>query len=281
MVTKGWQGHDLAGMPLEIAIAQLCSTALDTGKQPRGVHYPAPQDDPARLDHGLKGYHQLGEIISDDQVGWMVGGELAQLGPPARPDSRTAGQSLQTGAVKGTDPGKGRIGGMKARPEMAHLRVAQAPMHLTIDDKPTTDPGTYGHIDTGPVAAARPPTRLGETCGIDVGLQGHRNPQGAVEVSGEVGILPARLGGSGDMAPSGGSRVQVEGTETGHSDRPERPLPRQPVHHRPQGCLRISGLDPGLRAQILGASSHSHAELGAPGLDTAIERPVQARIFRA
>lgn len=239
---------------------------VDEGEEVGLLHDAASEDDA----FGGEGEDEVGdgegEVAGFEFPGRVVGGEVGSVVAPAASHGSAGGEAFEAVAVEGADASEGIRGDVVRNADVAHFGVDEAVEEFTVDDGTTSDAGADGEVDAVGETAGGSPASLGESGGVNVGVETDGDIEGPGESSGEVSELPASFGGGGDMAPGGRCGVEIDGAETANAEGFERAGGGKEFEATGYGFSGSGGGDDG-GGEVVGAGACSADELGATGFD--------------
>lgn len=146
--------------------------------------------------------------------------------------------------MPGADPGKACIVGMAAGKDMTHFGVAETANSSAVDHQAAANPGPDRDIGAGALSLSRTPPTFREGSAVDIGIKAQRHAKCPDKGTRQIGVAPARLGRSGNMAPSGRGHVQFQRTKARNANGGQCAValsrPGQPVDGAADGLGRAS-----------------------------------------
>ena len=108
---------------------------------------------------------------------------------------------------------------MRAQQHVAHLRVQKAVQQHAAVVEAAAQTGADGVVDQAVQALARAHLHLAQRRAVDVRIKAHGHAQRVHEPAAHGHVLPAGLGGVGDVAVGRGILVEIHGAEAAHAQR--------------------------------------------------------------
>ena len=261
------------GGDLQITI-QLAQHGGAHGWQQTGtLHHPAAENDAARRQGGDNADQTPCEGFGHIRPGGMTGGQGFGPGPPPGGNGRATDITFQAGVMEGAlaagihHAWSGRNGDLK----VTHLGMQQAMQGTAVDDGPPADAGADGEVNQRINALSGTPEGLAEGSRIHIGVKAHRHAKPGGQGTGDIGLLPAGLGGGSDITIARAGRVQLQGAEGADADGLERSVfpggLSEPLQHCIHGLPGCGGGDADRGAQVIGSGAEGEVELGAAGFN--------------
>ena len=149
--------------------------------------------------------------------------------------------------------------------------MQQAMQGTTVDDGPPADPSADGEVNQWIDALPGTPEGLAEGRRIHIGVKAHWHAKPGAQGTGDIGLLPAGLGGGSDITIGRAGGVQLQRAEGADADGLEGSMfpggLSEPLQHCGHGLPGRGGGDADRGTQVIRPGAEGEIELGAAGFN--------------